>query len=238
MDLTSITSAINGYVWSVPLIILALVVGILYTLSMKVPQLRCIKDMVRYLIGGKTSDEGISSFQGFAMALGGRIGVGNISGVATAICFGGPGAIFWMWIIAFLGAGSAFAEAVLAQLYKEKIGGEYRGGPAYYIAKGTGLKFFGVLFAISAVIANGITGPTIQAFNVAEAAQNAWGIPPAAVGIAIAVLFALVVFGGVKRIGRVAEILVPFMAGLYILLALIILGINVTKIPEMFGLIF
>lgn len=237
MDLTALTASVNGYVWSIPLVVLALIVGLFYTISMKVPQLRLFKDMVHYLVKGKTSDEGISSFQGFAMALGGRIGVGNIAGVATAICFGGPGSIFWMWIIAFLGAGSAFAEASLAQLYKEKIDGEYRGGPAYYIAKGTGLKFFGILFAISAVIANGLTGPTIQAFNVAEATQNAFHINPMITGIAIAVLFALVVFGGVKRIGKVAEVVVPFMAGLYIVLALIILAINFKHIPSMFALI-
>lgn len=238
MDLTKFTATLNAYIWSVPLVVLALIVGLIFTISMKVPQLRLFKDMVFYLVKGKTSDEGISSFQGFAMALGGRIGVGNIAGVATAICFGGPGSIFWMWIIAFLGAGSAFAEASLAQLYKEKIDGEYRGGPAYYIAKGTGLKFFGILFAIAAVIANGLTGPTIQAFNVAEATENAFGINPAITGAGVAILFALVVFGGVKRIGRVAEIVVPIMAGLYILLALVILGINFTKIPSMFSLIF
>ncbi len=238
MDLAKLTSVINGYVWSVPLVVLALAVGVYFSLTMKFPQIRCIKDMVYYLFkGNSSSEEGVSSFQGFAMALGGRIGVGNIAGVATAIYFGGPGAVFWMWVIAFIGAGSAYAESSLAQIYKTKIDGEYRGGPAYYIEKGTGLTFLAILFAITGVIANGFTGPTIQAFNVAEATKNAFGIDPMITGIVVAVLFALVVFGGMKRIGKVAEIIVPIMAIIYIILALVILGVNFTKIPEMFGLI-
>ena len=179
MDLAKLTSVINGYVWSVPLVVLALAVGVYFSLTMKFPQIRCIKDMVYYLFkGNSSSEEGVSSFQGFAMALGGRIGVGNIAGVATAIYFGGPGAVFWMWVIAFIGAGSAYAESSLAQIYKTKIDGEYRGGPAYYIEKGTGLTFLAILFAITGVIANGFTGPTIQAFNVAEATKMPLALIP------------------------------------------------------------
>lgn len=239
MDLEKITGLINGYIWSLPLVILALCVGLYFSLAMKVPQIRLFKDMCKYLFKGNSdSKEGVSSFQGFAMALGGRVGVGNIAGVATAICFGGPGAVFWMWVIAFIGAGSAFAESALAQTYKLKIDGEYRGGPAYYIERGTGLKAFAILFAITGVVANGFTGPTIQAFNVAEATENAWGVSPWISGIVVAGLFALVVFGGMKRIGKIAEIVVPVMAILYVLLALVILGVNFSRIPEMFGLIF
>lgn len=239
MDLEKITGFINGYVWSVPLVVLALCVGLFFSVMMKFPQVRLFKDMTKYLFKGNTSSkEGVSSFQGFAMALGGRIGVGNIAGVATAICFGGPGAIFWMWMIAFIGAGSAFAESSLAQTYKLKIGGEYRGGPAYYIEKGTGLRFFAVLFAIAGVIANGFTGPTIQAYNIAEASKNAFGVEPWIVGVIVAALFAAVVFGGMKRIGRLAEIIVPVMAIIYIILAVIIMVVNYKRVPEMFGLIF
>ncbi|MGL4485153.1 MAG: alanine/glycine:cation symporter family protein [Anaerovoracaceae bacterium] len=236
--LANITGTIAGYIWSVPLIVLALGVGLFFSIGMRFPQVRLFKDMVHNLVKGQKSVEGITSFQGFAMALGGRIGIGNIAGVATAICFGGPGAVFWMWIIAFIGAGSAFAESALSQVYKGKIGGEYRGGPAYYIEKGTGLKFFAILFAITAVIANGFTGPTIQAFNVAAAVENAFGVDTYITGIAMAALFAAVVFGGMKRIGKVAEIIVPVMAVVYIVLALIIVGVNFTQIPAMFGLIF
>lgn len=243
MNFTELTGVLNGYIWSIPLVVLAIIVGLFYTISMGVPQVRLLKDMTKYLFKGNTSgSEGISSFQGFAMALGGRIGVGNIAGVATAICFGGPGAVFWMWLIAIIGAGSAYAESSLAQIYKAKIDGEYRGGPAYYIEKGLNIPYLGrglaVAFAIAAVIANGFTGPTIQAFNISEAVKNAWGLPTWMVGLAIAILFALVVFGGMKRIGRVAEIIVPVMAFVYILLALIILFVNYDQIIPMFKLIF
>lgn len=244
MDLANITGIINGYIWAIPLVVVAIVVGLFFTISMGVPQVRLIKDMVKYLLKGNSdSKEGISSFQGFAMALGGRIGVGNIAGVATAICFGGPGAVFWMWLIAIVGAGSAYAESSLAQIYKEKIGGEYRGGPAYYIEKGFSNmpKFgraFAILFAITGVIANGFTGPTIQAFNITDATKNAWGISPWITGAVIAILFALIVFGGMKRIGRTAEIIVPIMAIAYIVLALIILFVNYDRIIPTFGVIF
>lgn len=238
MNLVNITNVINGYLWSTAMVVLCLGVGIFFSIRMGFFQIRLIKDMVKHLLGGKSSESGISSFQGFSMALGGRIGIGNIAGVATAICFGGPGAVFWMWVYAFLGAGTAFAESVLAQTWKERINGEYRGGPAYYIEKGTGIKALAVLFAVAAIIANAFTGPTIQAYNIAETVHNAFGIPAAATGVAVAILFGIIVFGGMKRIGQFAEKVVPLMAGIYILLALIILAINFTHIPSMFALIF
>ena len=242
MDFVSLTGTISGYLWALPLVLLALIVGLYYSFRMKFPQVRLFKDMLHYLTKGGTSDEGISSFQGFAMALGGRIGVGNIAGVGTAIAFGGPGAVFWMWVIAFIGASTAYAESALSQVFKAKIGGEYRGGPAFYIEKGMRNKTFGkifaILFAVAAIIANGFTGPTIQAFNVSEAMNNAWGLNTTIVGVGLAALFALVVFGGMKRIGNVAGKVVPVMAGIYVVLALIILAINFQRIPEMFGLIF
>ncbi len=238
MDLLTITGEISGYLWGTVFIALCLGVGIYFSVFMKFPQIRLIKDMLAQLFQGKSSDSGVSSFQGFAMALGGRIGVGNIAGVATAICFGGPGAVFWMWIIAFLGAGAAFAESTLAQVWKEEINGEYRGGPAYYIQKGTGLKFFAVLFAIASIIANGFTGPTIQAFNIADSVKNAFGVDPLITGICVSVIFAAIIFGGMKRIGKFAELVVPFMAIIYIILALVILGVNYQQVPSMFALIF
>ena len=233
-----ITGVIDGYIWSIPLVALALCAGLYFSVRMGFPQIRRFKDMMHYLIKGSDSKEGISSFQGFAMALGGRIGVGNIAGVATAICFGGPGAIFWMWMIAFIGAGSAFAESSLAQVYKSKLNGEYRGGPAYYIEKGLGSPVFAIIFAVVAVIANGFTGPTIQAFNIADATKNAFGWNPAIVGVVVAVLFALVVFGGMKRIGKFAEYVVPVMAIAYIIIALVVMFVNYNQIGKMFGLIF
>ena len=244
MNLSQIVGTINGYLWALPLIILALGTGLYFSLRMKFPQIRLFSDMWRFLVGkdkkksDKSSKEGMSSFQSFALALGGRVGVGNIAGVATAIYFGGPGAVFWMWIIAFIGAGTAFAESALAQAYKVKVDGEYKGGPAYYIEKGTGIRIFAVLYALAAILANGLTGPTIQAFNFADSAQTAFGLNPWISGGIIAVCFAVVAFGGSKRLGTVAGYIVPVMSIVYILLALVILGINFKSIPSMFGLIF
>lgn len=147
-----------------------------------------------------------------------------------------------MWVIAFIGAGTAFSESALAQVYKTRIDGEYKGGPAYYIERGMGgnkvAKVFAVVFALAAILANGITGPTIQAFNFADAAHNAFNLNPWIGGALMAACVAVVAFGGAKRLGRVSELVVPVMAIIYIILALVILGINFKQIPSMFGLIF
>lgn len=238
MDLTLITGKIVGLIWSKGLILLCLGAGIYFSAILRFPQVRLLKDMVKLLMGGKSSDKGVSSMQGFAMALGGRVGIGNIAGVATAIFYGGPGAIFWMWIIAFLGAGSAYAESALAQVYKQDIGNSYRGGPSYYIEKGLGNKPFAVILAVVIIIANGFTGPGVQSFNIGDSVKNAFGISPTYTGIFIAALLCIVIFGGVKRVGKFAELVVPFMAGAYIIVALTILAINIKNVPAMFALIF
>ncbi len=238
VDFAAITGEISGLLWSNGLIYLCLGAGVYFSLLMKFPQLRLFKEMVRQLFKGKDSIKGISSFQGFAMALGGRVGIGNIAGTATAIYFGGPGAVFWMWLIAFLGSGSAYIESALAQVWKQDITGDYSGGPAYYIEKGLKNKPFAILFAIATIVATGFTGPGVQAFNIADSAKNAFGISPTITGIMVAALFAFVFFGGIKRVGKVAEIVVPFMATAYILLALVILFVNIKDIPAIIALIF
>lgn len=238
MNWEMITGTIAGYLWALPLVILALTSGFIFSFSMKLPQVRKIKDMVKYLVKGKESKEGISSFQGFAMTLGGRIGIGNIAGVATAIFYGGPGAIFWMWVIAFIGAGSALAESTLGNVYKTKIGGEYRGGPAFYIEKGLKMPVFAIIFAVVSIISNAVTGPTIQAYNVAESFKNAWGIDSVITAVLLTAIFALIALGGMKRMGRFAQYVVPFMAFAYIIIAIIVLIANISKIGEMFKLIF
>lgn len=160
--LYDITSQINAILWSTPLVIFILLVGSIYSLRMRFPQLRLVKDQIKILIGGKSSESGISSFQGFAMVLGGRVGVGAIAGVATAIYYGGPGSIFWMWVAAILGASVTFGESTLGQLFKEKFGGEYAGGPAFYMKKGIRNKrvtiVLSMLYAVIAVIAPMIAG--------------------------------------------------------------------------------
>ncbi|MCX7694877.1 MAG: alanine:cation symporter family protein [Caloramator sp.] len=229
---------LNNLVWSKALIYLCLLVGLYFSLRMRFFQVRHIKDMVKLLIGGEDSEKGVTSFQAFAMAVAGRVGTGNIAGVATAIAMGGPGAIFWMWMIAFLGAGSAFVESVLAQLYKEERDGQYRGGPAYYIEKGLGMKWYGVLFAISTVFACGILLPGVQAYNIGESIKNAFGINTALTGFFVIALLGLIIFGGVKRIGKAAELMVPFMAIGYILVSIIIIIVNIKELPHVIALIF
>jgi len=193
--------------------------------------------MLQLLFKEGSSEKGVSPFQAFAIAIAGRVGVGNIAGVATAIAMGGPGAVFWMWVIAFLGSATAFIEACLAQVYKLNINGEYRGGPAYYFEKAFKSKWYAYIFAFAALISASYFLPAVQANAIAGSIHAAWGVDTLYVGISICILLALTVFGAVKKIGKVAEIIVPFMAGIYILLSLIIIGINYKEIPEVFTLI-
>ena len=230
-------NALSDLIWSKALIYLCLGTGIYFSVRTRFLQVRHIKDMVRFLFAGGDSKRGVSSFQAFAMSVAGRVGTGNIAGVATAIAMGGPGAIFWMWAIAFLGAGSSFIECALGQVYKEEIDGEYRGGPAYYIEKAMGQKWYAVLFAGVTVIGMGIFSPGVQSNSISAAMDNAFGIAPAITGVVVVVLLALIVFGGTKRLGKVAEIIVPFMAIVYIIASLIVLALNITEVPKMFSLI-
>ena len=173
------------------------------------------------------------------MSLSGRIGTGNIAGVATAIAMGGPGAVFWMWMVAFLGASTAYIEATLAQIYKEKDqNGLYRGGPAYYIEKAMGQKWYATLFSVATIIAMGFCLPGIQANSIVGAMENAWSIPPVATVVFLCVSLALIVFGGVKRIARFAQVAVPGMAVGYILIALLVIVANIDMVPAMVKLIF
>jgi AGCS family alanine or glycine:cation symporter len=168
------------------------------------------------------------------MALSGRVGTGNIVGVATAIGFGGPGAIVWMWIIAFFGAGSAFVEATLAQIYKENHNGQFRGGPAYYIENGLKSPLFGALFAILAAVACGIFLPPVQCNGIALSCSRSFGVEAWIIGLIVAMLIGLVIIGGVKRIANVAQIVAPVMALIYILLSLIVLAVNYRVVPDVF----
>ena len=230
---------INGFLWSPFLVYLAIAVGLFLSIGLKFPQFRLIKDMVTQLTKGSGSENGVSSFQGFCMALGGRVGTGNIAGVASAIGAGGPGAVFWMWIIALVGAGSAFSESTLAQVYKTTSIGEYRGGPAYYIEKGLKCKPLAIIFALATILAMTITGPTVQANAISTAFKGInLNISPLVVGIIVAALFIAVTLGGLKRIGSFASYVVPIMAGIYLVLAVVILVINAGNIGPMFALIF
>lgn len=230
----------NEILWSLPMVIATLVLGVYFTLRMAAPQIRLIGDMVGQLLHGGRTSAGISSFESFALALGGRIGVGNIAGVAVAIHMGGPGALFWMWVTSFLGAPVAIAESSLAQLYKHKVGGQYRGGPAYYILEGLGRhwRWLAVAYAVATVFSVTVTGPQIQANAVASATAEAWGWNPLWVGLAMAALFCAIVFGGMHRLGKVVGLVVPFMAAAYIVVGLLVVALQWTQIPAMFQLIF
>ena len=232
----NLINTVNGWVWSPALVGLCLLAGLYFSFGTRFVQVRRFGEMARLLFStDKTQKTGITSFQAFAMALSGRVGTGNIVGVATAIGYGGPGAIVWMWIIAFLGAGSAFAEATLAQIFKENHKGEYRGGPAYYIEKGLRAKWLAVIFAVCAVVACGIFMPPVQSNGIAMSFANTFNINPAWIGLGVALLIGIVIIGGVKRIANVAQIVAPFMAILYILLAVVILILHASEVPAVFG---
>ncbi|QED46712.1 alanine/glycine:cation symporter family protein [Cytobacillus dafuensis] len=231
-------NGLNNILWSTPVIYICLGVGLLFSIFTRFLQVRHIKDMIMLMFQGKSSEAGVSSFQALSIALSGRVGTGNIAGTATAIAMGGPGAVFWMWAMAFIGAATAYIESTLAQIYKVKKDGQYRGGPAFYIEKGMGIKWFAVLFAISAVLALSILMPGIQSNSIAAGMENAFNIPTWITGLFIIGLLGFIIFGGVKRIANVAQLVVPFMALGYILVALIIMAMNIGEVGNVFALIF
>ncbi len=235
-------TAFNDIVWSAALVILLVCTGLYFSIRMRLFQVRYIADMIRLIFRGGKSEDGISSFQAIAVSLAGRVGTGNIVGVSTAIFIGGPGAVFWMWLIAFLGAGSAFVESTLSQIYKQKEDGQYRGGPAYYIEKGIGGtfgKYYALLFAVVTVIACGLLLPGIQSNSISSSATNALPmIDSWMIGAFIVVILAVVIFGGIRSIANVATAVVPFMAIAYIIVAVAIVIMNIEAVPGLIALIF
>lgn len=233
ITIESISQTLSSWVWSPALVVLCLCSALYFSIRTRFVQVRRFGEMAKLLFyTDKTQKTGISSFQAFAIALSGRVGTGNIVGVATAIGYGGPGAIVWMWIIAFLGAGSAFVEATLAQIYKEDHKGQFRGGPSYYIEKGLRCKWLAVLFAVCSLIACGLLLPPVQSNGIAIAFANSVHVAPVYVGVAVAGVLGLVIIGGVTRIAKVAQIVAPFMALLYIILAIVVLICNYSVIPS------
>ena len=239
--MSRLATAINTVLWSNVLIYILLAAGIFFTISLGFAQIRHLPKMFKLLFDSKASDKGMSAFQALSLAISGRVGTGNIVGVATAIYFGGPGSVFWMWVLAFLGSATTFAEGALAQLYKEEIHGEYRGGPAFYITKGIKIKglgkILGILFAVAALIAQAVLMTGIHANAISSSLEQAFHIPAVATAIGVALLLALIIFGGAKRIAKTAEILVPVMSVLYIVVALVIMAVNISKLPAVFSLI-
>ena len=234
--------AVNNVLWSYVLIVVLVGCGLYFTFSTRFVQLRMLPEMLRLLtegIGKKTEGHAISSFQAFCVSTASRVGVGNIAGVAIAIVTGGPGAVFWMWAIAFLGCATGFVESTLAQIYKLPRGnGKFHGGPAYYIQNALHQPGVAKLFAVLISVTFGLIYVSVQANTIALSAQTAFAIPPIATAIFLCVCTALVIFGGMKRIARFTEVLVPVMAGLYLLVALIVVIMHIDQVPAMFALIF
>ncbi len=227
-----IVDNLDGPLWDITVITL-LGVGLFFTITTGLVQLRLLPQSIREMWSGRAaSGDSLTPFQAFATGLASRVGVGNVGGVATAIALGGPGAVFWMWITALIGMSSAFAESSLAQVYKVRDpNGMFRGGPAYYIASGLKAPWLAVAFAITLIFTFGFAFNAVQANSIVEATRNAWDWKPEYVGVILVIVTAAIIFGGVKRIGQVSSKIVPMMALFYLIMAVIILGMNIEKVP-------
>ncbi len=247
MTFNDLLAELNDFMYTYILIAMLLGVGIYFTVKTRGVQFRLMTDGIKSMMEKAQTDENgekkVSSFQALMISTASRVGTGNIAGIATAIATGGPGAVFWMWVTALIGGASAFVESTLAQIYKVKRNGQFRGGPSYYMERALGKRWLGILFSLLLILcfAYGFNG--LQAYNMSSAME--YYIPnysqtsgPMIVGFIIAAATALVIFGGAQRIGFFSSVIVPVMAGLYILLGLITMITNITEIPAVFALIF
>lgn len=236
-----IINQVNDLLWGYVIIAVLVGCGVWFTVRMRFVQFRMLGEMVRLLndspVKVKGQERHISSFQAFTVSLASRIGTGNLAGVATAIVVGGPGAVFWMWVMALFGAATAFVESTLGQLYKLRHSDSFIGGPAYYIQRGLHCRWMAVLFAILITVTFGLANNSVQTNTICGAMEGAFGWNPTVVGIVLMVLTLLVVFGGIQRIARVSSILVPLMALGYLILALVIIVMNIHLIPHVFKVI-
>ena len=251
MNLNELITSVNDAVWGYVLIVALIGCGLWFTIKTHFVQFRMVGEMFRLLTDsavntveeqvkeqkrGGTSKH-ISSFQAFAVSVATRVGTGNLAGVASAIAIGGPGAVFWMWLIALIGSATAFVESTLAQLYKQKHKDSFIGGPAYYIQKGLKQRWMAITFAILITCQFGLSNNSIQANTICGAMQEAFGLSPLWVGIFLATLALFIVFGGIQRIAQVSAVLVPVMAVGYLLLAIVVIIMNIGLIPYVFKII-
>lgn len=235
------TSILTDYV----LVITLLVAAVWFTFATRGVQFRMVGEMVHLLLKSdsdpkapRTHHKHVSSFQAFTVSIASRVGVGNLAGVATAISMGGPGAILWMWVIALIGAASAFIESTLAQLFKVQGRDSYRGGPAYYILKGTGKRWWAVTFAVLIAVTFGLAFNSVQSNTVAMSLYASFGVPVMVTAVLLTALSVAIICGGITGIARFSQLIVPVMAVLYIVVALIVMVINMDKLPHIFSLIF
>lgn len=251
MDLNELITLVNDAIWGYVLIFVLVACGVWFTFKTRFVQFRMVGEMFRLLTDsavntveeqvkeqkkGETSKH-ISSFQAFAVSVATRVGTGNLAGVASAIAIGGPGSVFWMWLIALIGSATAFVESTLAQLYKQKHKDSFIGGPAYYIQKGLKQRWMAITFAILITCQFGLSNNSIQANTICGAMQEAFGWSPLWVGLFLAILALFIVFGGIQRIAQVSAVLVPVMAVGYLLLAIVIIMMNIGLIPDVFKII-
>ncbi len=238
---TEINDFLNNLIWGNILIYLLPILGIFFTISSRFVQFRYFFKMFNILRETVHDKEGhISSFQALMLSVAGRVGGGNIAGVAVAITLGGPGAVFWMWVIGLIGMSTSFFECSLAQLYKEKDANDscvYRGGPAYYVTKALGQRWLGVIISVLLVITFGFAFNATQSFIISTSFESSFNIPTWITGIAVTLLFAVAIFGGIKRITKFSEVIVPIMAMGYLLIAVVVIALNITEIPNLINLI-
>lgn len=236
--ISNIVNDANNVLWTYILIILLLVAGLYFSFGTKFVQIRLFPEMFRLIVEKREGESGVSPFQAFTISAASRVGTGNITGVALAIGVGGPGAVFWMWIIAILGMATAFIESTLAQVYKVKDGDTFRGGPAYYMEKALGQRKLGIVFGILLTLSFGFIFNAVQSNTIATSVGDAFNIKPSIIGIMLVVLTAMIIFGGVHRIVKVTQVLVPVMAVFYLAVALFVVVTNLSEIPAVFKLIF
>lgn len=250
----NILNIINDFLWTYIVITMLVASAVYFTVRTRGLQFRLVGDMLKVLINKnivkqeKRSDKpvapskkdgkkNIGSFQAFAVSLSSRVGTGNLAGVASAIFVGGPGAVFWMWVMALLGSATAFVEATLAQLYKRKSHVAYYGGPAYYMETGLGKRWMGVLFAVMITVTFGMANQLVQSTTLCDALADTFTWNKAGVGAVIAIATLIIVFGGVTRVSRFSSIVVPFMALGFILLSIVIVVMNISELPHVFNIV-
>lgn len=236
--ISNIVNDTNNIIWTYFIITLLLVAGLYFSFGTKFVQIRLFPEMFRLIVEKREGESGVSPFQAFTISAASRVGTGNITGVALAIGVGGPGAVFWMWIIAILGMATAFIESTLAQVYKVKDGDTFRGGPAYYMQKALGQRKLGIVFSILLTLSFGFIFNAVQSNTIATSVGEAFHIEPYIIGILLVVLTALIIFGGVHRIVKVTQVLVPVMAIFYLAVAFYVVVTNLSEIPAVFKLIF
>ncbi|KXZ15114.1 sodium:alanine symporter [Bacillus nakamurai] len=220
----------NDFIWKY-LVYILVGIGLFFTFRFRFIQINYFIEMFR-IVGEKPS-KGVSSMQAFFISAASRVGTGNLTGVALAIATGGPGAVFWMWIVATVGMASSFVESTLAQLYKVRSGEDFRGGPAYYMQKGLGARWLGILFAVLITVSFGLIFNAVQSNTISVAFDEAFHVNKTVIAIILAVLTAFIIFGGLKRVVSVSQLIVPVMAGAYIIIALYVVVVNITAVPEL-----